>query len=182
MPLVWEIFSDQLFFLHHAFDVRIYSFVLMGNHFHLIASFPKGNLGDATRHFMGTTSRLISFEAKSSNHLYGSRIFRSRLGSFHYYLNAYKYLYLNPVRARLSSRVEDYRYSTMSGLVGSCQLTIPIVEDALLFDDPEQNLMWLNTMPRPEDLEAVRKALRRSDFKFGTDKNRNPHRLEQEFL
>ena len=33
MERVWEIVSEQLYFVHHAYGLRILSFVLMSNHF-----------------------------------------------------------------------------------------------------------------------------------------------------
>ena len=182
MAAVWSIFAEQLYFLHSAFEVRILSFVLMGNHFHLIAKFPEGNFGDAMRSFMGTTSRVISFEAGTSNHLYGARVFRSRLGSYHYFMNAYKYVYQNPLRAGCCERAEDYRFSTLHGLLGQSQLLMPLEEDSVLYDDVEETLRWLNVMPNERDVDVVRKALRRADFRFSKDESNRAHRLESELL
>ncbi len=182
MCRIWSIYEDQLFFLHHAFGVQIHCFVLMSNHFHLIATFPNVNFGESIRTFMGTTSRVVSFEENSKNHLYGGRAYRSRLGSFHYFVNAYKYIYLNPVRAGICRRVEDYEFSTLGGLLGKKQMSIPLAEDTLIFDDPIGCLKWLNTHPSNADISAVRKALRRLDFKFAKDASNRPHRLELERL
>jgi putative transposase len=183
MDLAWEIYCDQLFFIHHAYGVVVHSFVLMGNHFHLIASFPNSNFSDAMRWFLGTTSRIISFERGTENHVYGERVFRSRLGSFHYYMNAYKYVYQNPLRAYCVASVEDYRYSTLPGLMGAERLVIPVQEDTILFDDPNRTLEWLNRLPSDENLAAIRKALRRSDFKLPRMRTSlRAHALETELL
>lgn len=179
MSTVWEIFSDQLYFAHHAYRVQVLCFVLMRNHFHLIAKFPEGNLSDSMRSFMGTTSRVIAHEARTINHVYGGRVFRSRLGSFHYFMNAYKYVYQNPVRAGLVHRPDEYEFSTLPGLIGRSRLSIPIEEDTIFFGDQLGTLKWLNTRPSEENLIAIRKALRREEFKLPRSKSTlRAHELE----
>jgi hypothetical protein len=83
-------------------------------------------------------------------------------------MNAYKYIYRNPVRAGLCERVEDYPFSTISGLVGNSRLLFPVVEDTLLFNPTFQwsTLDWLNTAPKDGHEEQIRKALKRSVFTF----------------
>ena len=180
---VWEIVTNYLHFVHHAFDVQTHAFVLMHNHFHLIASFPNANLSAAMEYFMRQTSRSIASEGNRINHVFGTRIFRSRLTSQHYYLNAYKYLLQNPVRAELCKTVESYQFSSLHGSLGQSKTIIPTVSDALLFDDVERSLRWLNELPDPEDVEAVRLALRRADFKLPRcSKTKRAHALESRLL
>ena len=105
MPLheVWTIMSDQLYFLHHAFEFEILSFVLMSNHFHLMVRTPKANLADGMAYFMRETSRSIIKDSERINQTYGSRYGRCLIHSNHHLMNAYKYIYHNPVKA---SKVE----------------------------------------------------------------------------
>jgi putative transposase len=110
---VWEIMSNYLHFIHHAFGVRIGSFVLMNNHFHLIARFPEGTLSESLQYFMRETSRSIAHSSSRTNHVYGARVFRSRIESTHHLRNVYKYVYRNPVEVGLADRAEGYRYSTL---------------------------------------------------------------------
>ncbi len=176
---IWEIMSDYLHFSHHAFGTQIHSFVLMRNHFHMIASFPNGNLSEASQYFMRETSRSIAKASGRINHVYGARIFRSRLASLHYYEHAYKYIYRNPVEVGAATTVEGHPYSTLSGLLGLTRLTIPLIEDTLLFTDMEETLRWLNTKPSNENRAAVQSALRRADFKLKkSPSSRKPHELE----
>jgi putative transposase len=183
MPVVWQIYSDQLFFLNRAFGAKIHSFVLMSNHFHLLATFPDANLSDAMCCFMGNTSRIISFEARSKNHLYGGRVFRSMLGSWHYFMNCYKYVYANPVRARLASRAEDYPYSTISGLLGQNHLSIPVEEDTILFGDEDNILNWINQTVEEKSLRAMRVGLKHATFKLPLElSSQRPNELETKLI
>ncbi len=175
---VWSIFSDYLHFTHHAFGVQIHSFVLMNNHFHLIATFPNGNLSDAMEYLQRETSRAIGRDSRRINHVYGTRIFRSRLGSFRYFEAAYKYVYRNPCDAGLCDVPSEYAYSTLIGLLGQTRLLIPTVEDTLLFQDMDGTIKWLNQVPELQNREFVKRALRRAEFNFPRLPNRFRNPLE----
>jgi putative transposase len=179
LDFVWSCMENYLHFLHFVYDVKIHSFVLMPNHFHLIAKFPNANLGEAMNYFMRETSREISRASGRENHLYGTRVFRSALSSFHYFTHAYKYVYRNPIEAGLSLRVEAYQFSTLQSLLGLMHGMTPLEEDTLLFDNLEQQLAWLNQNPGSESREAVKRGLRRQEFRLANDrKSRRPNLLE----
>jgi len=177
--------EDYLFLVHHGFHLKIHSFVLMKNHFHCLASSPQANLSSAMNYFMRETSREITRLSGRVNQTYGGRYHRSLIPSDHYYMNAYKYIYQNPVRAKLSERVEEYGYSTLTGLLGIKKITIPLEEDRLLFTPSLDKgcLKWLNRIPEDEHVEEMRKALKRPYFKFNTVRKTNkPSQLENELL
>ncbi len=113
MPMddVRKIMEENLHFCAHAFEIKIYLFVLMSNHYHLIAEAPLGNLSACMQYLQASTSRQITKSAGRINHTWRAKFFRTLMGSHHYYLNAYKYFYRNPVAAGICNRVEDYRYS-----------------------------------------------------------------------
>ncbi len=176
---VWHIMENYLYFISKAFGVEIFSFVLMANHFHLIARFPKANISEAMAYFMRETSRSISKDAERINQIYGSRFFRTALKTNQHFLHTYKYVYRNPVEAGQAQHVEDYPYSTLFGKLGSVKLGIPVVNDVTLFSDIERTLKWLNTNPLDEHKNAVKKALRKPIFKLAIKRSlRKPHPLE----
>jgi putative transposase len=161
---VWAILCEELYMARMLHDLRVHSLVLMSNHFHLIASTPLANISEAMRRFMEMSSKRISARAGRSNQIWGRRHFKSVLGGSAYYLNAYKYNYFNPVKAGITERCEDYRFSTLAGLLGVERLLLPLEEDQLLMADAEEVLRWLNRRPCPKALEAVRAALRKGHF------------------
>ena len=175
MDAVWSIMSEQLFFIHHAFNVKIHAFVLMSNHFHLLLRTPDSNLSLAMEWFMRETSRSLTRVGNRINQSYGGPYYRSVIRSHHSYLNAYKYLYYNPVKAGISQHVASYPYSTLHGLLGHKRMFIPVEKDETLFSDLHGTLQWLNTAPSEEDWEDVRLALRRQEFKLSRDNGRRHH-------
>ena len=97
----------------------------------------------------------------------------------HYYLHAYKYFYYNPVKAGICARVEDYKYSTLRGLLGLDHLLVPVTEDTTLFSDVEGTLRWLNQRPDDNHWDAVKKALKKQQFKLRSLQSTNrEHPLE----
>lgn len=175
MNEVWSIMEDYLWILNKGFGIEIFSFVLMSNHFHMIVRQPQMNLSESMQYFMRETSRTIGGRAGRINQTYGSRFFRSRIGNLRYFHCAYKYVYRNPVEARLCLRPEDYPYSTLPGLIGKTRISIPLVEDFTLFEDFENTITWLNEAPTIEALESVRRALKKAQMEFVPIKNKkNP--------
>ncbi len=184
MKDVWSLFSDHLFFLHHAYGIEIHSFVLMSNHYHLIASAPGQNLSYAMMNFQREVSRELNRLGNRINRTFAGRFFRSYLGTYHYFLNCYKYVYLNPLISGQVSKVEDYPFSSLHGLLGSRNISFPVREDEFLFDgNTRDNLSWLNGMPDEEHLDTMRLGLKKGVFQLRKDlKTRKSHILENERL
>ena len=76
---------------------------------------------------------------------------------------------MNPVRAGLCRRAEEYKYSTLYGLLGQGRILIPVEEDTLLFPDVENTLVWINRPTSEKNWAAVRTALRRREFQLSSD-------------
>ncbi len=177
--------EDYLYLVKHSFDLRIHSFVLMSNHFHLLVTAPNGNISEAMRYFMRETSREITRLSGRINQTYGARHGKTCIGSFHHFMNAYKYVYRNPVRAKICGSVEEYPYSTLHGLCGLRKLLAPVEDDTILFtpEFDQAALNWLNKPSNPELEEEMRLALRRPLLEFKTRrKSQKPPRLDDELL
>ncbi|MCB0340724.1 MAG: transposase [Bdellovibrionales bacterium] len=180
MPAVWTVMENYLYFIHHEYKIILHAFVLMTNHFHLIATAPEANISEAMNYFMRETSRNLTEASGRINQTYGSRFFRTLIESEHYYQHAYKYVYRNPVEAGLTNKVEDYPYSTLHGLMGRSHTLIPTTYDDTLFSDLEATLNWLNQPPQRDDLSAVQSALRKRVFKLPRSTTYGQHPLSYE--
>lgn len=176
MDLMWDIMQEQLYLTHHAFNIEVYAFVLMINHFHLIARSTEGNLSKAIQYLKLNICRTIQKETGRINQIWGSRFFRTKLLTEWHFRNCCKYIYRNPVKAGIVSFVEEYEYSSLSGLLGRQHLLIPIQNDPFLFEEPlEKTLGWLNTAPSLQAQESIKTALRYSEFKLPKiNQRRNP--------
>ncbi len=173
MKIVWDIFCDELYMTSIVHRLKVHLFVLMSNHFHLVASTPQANISQCMQFFMGNVSRRLNEKGNRIDGTFAGRHFKTILQHPNYYLNAYKYSFRNPVTAGICKNVEDYPFSTLRAVLGFEKVRIPLVEDATLFSDIEGTLKWLNQAPEPERLEAVRYALKRPYYKVKKGKVRN---------
>jgi putative transposase len=164
MPTVWKYFCEELARTNKDHELCIHSFVLMNNHFHLIASTPRANISLCMHQFMYRVSKKLTKAGNRINGTFAGRHYKTILQEQNYYLNAYKYNYRNPIEASICNRVEDYEYSTLHSLLGKSEVRIPIVEDTTFLSDRLGTLKWLNTAPDKLKLEAVRFALKRQYF------------------
>lgn len=185
----WEIVGNECLFLHIVYRVEFQAVVLMPNHFHMILTVPQHDLGIVMNEFMKSVSRRSNLLTGRSGHLFGGPYYWSLINNTRYYGHALKYVYRNPVRAKLCKKVEDYPYSTLFGLLGLGRLPVPIcytrvgMEISLPVEEGDRQLNWLNT-PFPIEAEAlIQRGLRKRLFDVMLDrKTRRPLELLSELI
>ena len=174
---------EHLWISHYVDSLKIHAFVLMPNHFHLVASVQEGPIYVPLMRFLRESSRSFNFYSNHVDQNWGGRHYKCEIIGYQNFLNVYKYVYQNPVRAKLCLAPETWPYSTLHGLVGASPLQVPMVEDTLLFQQNSINwstLKWLNQGIKAEDLCDVRSGLKKRIFKLPQTPNRKPHRLEKQ--
>lgn len=165
---LWPICLTCLNELQVRFGCEIIGFVLMSNHYHLIISTPKENLGEAMKYFHREVARLANRQAGRINHFWGGRYKWSLIRTENYYWTAVKYIFRNPVRAGICKLVGEYFFSSLNQPTFPWQMMDFFnVEDKSI----DLNLDWLNEPFLIEEEQAIRKALRRREFKLPTDRN-----------
>lgn len=179
LPEVWRIYSDYLWAIRLQFNFVLHAFVLMPNHFHMIASTPDANLSEAMNYFLSQSTREINFHSARINQLHGARFFRSLITSDHYSLLVYKYVYRNPVKAMLARYVEEYKYSSLAMYCGLQPMHMPLSGDANLMSNMDRTLNWLNTPHKDLHWQQIRQALKKKEFQLPYDRKvRQPSELE----
>jgi REP element-mobilizing transposase RayT len=180
---VWQIFEEFLYLATIGFDARIHAFVLMNNHFHLLISTPRANLDRIMNYVLRETSRQITKRAGRINQTFGGPYKWSIVRTDIQFGNAYKYVYRNPVEAGRTNRCEDYRFSTLKGILGFEKLVIPTFDDILLSNSgiDVEILDWLNAGTR-EDFEAVKGAIKKSEFAYQVSKSSGHPIRDHDFL
>jgi putative transposase len=173
MPEVWSIFCEELDLTCKKYSLQVHSFVLMSNHFHLIARTPEANISRCMFQFLGKTSRRLARAGNRINETFAGRHFKCILQGTNYFLNAYKYNYRNPVAAGICESVELYPFSTLPMVMKMTSQVIPLIEDSTYILDPVGTLKWLNQRPDPKKAEAVRFGLRHQYFRSKKDSSSN---------
>lgn len=172
MQQVWKVFCEELSRTATEHKLLVHSFVLMSNHYHLIASTPEANISQCMQQFNWRTSKRLTRAGNRINETYAGRHFKCILQHPNYYLNAYKYNYRNPVAAQICEKVEDYPYSSLQFILGLAPPLFPMAEDTTYCNNQKGTTDWLNQAPDQKKLEAVQFGLRHQYFKSKKNKNR----------
>jgi len=118
-PFDFQYFYSLLEHYKNKFEISIYSFVLMINHFHLLAEaeHPK-----ALIQFMKCVQQKYAEQSlhdlKASGHLWQGRYKSILIQEDAYFLQCVRYIELNPVRANIVSHPRDYTWSSYRAHVG----------------------------------------------------------------
>lgn len=174
MDYCMQIYINVLRKCIDEYQFRLHAFVLMSNHFHMIGSTPKANIGEVLRYFMTETSRGIKNKSQRLNHIYGARNYKALITNPAYYAHCYKYIFRNPVRAEICQKIEDYKWSSLfPGNKIKKLITEPTQHAEYIPKNRYELLCWLNEPTNPEHEERCRKAMHKTEFVF------NPNRKNQ---
>lgn len=167
----WKIFCSLIKCGVDVFEMKVHAFVLMSNHFHLLASFPKGNRANAVNFLMRELAVAINDARGTINHVFGGRNKSCLISNPSYYGHVYRYVFLNPVRAGMVSRAEDYKYSTLANILGNGLLHFPLAQDVgrLAKDIPSvdltsEHLNWIHQSKNKEVDQLIHQGLKRTEF------------------
>ena len=167
---VWSVLGHHCLEISILFKTQIHALVLMPNHIHLLLSTPEEDLGVVMNYFMSSVTRTLNAKSGRTGRLFGARYYRSLIDSGLYFAHALKYVYRNPVKAGLCLRVEEYPFSTLSGVLGSQRLRFPLyfpfqkTHFIWISQNIDQQLNWLNKDIREDHQIAIKKALRKVNF------------------
>ncbi|WP_246545499.1 helix-turn-helix domain-containing protein [Pelotalea chapellei] len=115
---------NLVFFLH--------AFVLMTNHYHLVIETPDANLGKIMHYLNSSYTTYINIKRKRSGHLFQGRYKAILVDKDSYLLELSRYLHLNPVRANMVERPEEYSHSSYCSYISNSK--DKIVVTALLLE------------------------------------------------
>jgi len=139
--------TDELEFIRlleasaKRFDVAILAFVLMGNHFHLLAQTRRANLSRWMHWLMVSYTVYFNWLHRRSGHLFQGRYKSFLVEDGEYLLGLSRYLHLNPVRgtilgkgapAQRRQRLRTYPWSSYRGYAGLAKPFGFIEEDLVL--------------------------------------------------
>jgi putative transposase len=186
---LWKVVGFECLVLSTVYEIEVQALVLMPNHIHMLLTVPKYDLGKVMDVFMSSVTRTANTLSGRSGHLFGGPYYGSLITGTRYYGHALKYVYRNPVKAKLCEWVEDYPYSSLHGLLGKSHLPFPIcqtrngLEVNLPAIEAQQQLEWLNRAFPNEADALIRKGLRKRTFDTILDrKTRRPVQLLSQLI
>jgi REP element-mobilizing transposase RayT len=95
-----------------------YGYCLMDNHYHLLIETPKPNLSDGMKKINGEYSQYFNFRHARIGHLFQGRYKAVLVNKESHLLELCRYIVLNPVRAGLIKRPDDYEWTSYAATVG----------------------------------------------------------------
>jgi putative transposase len=116
---------------------RVMTWCLMDNHFHLLVTDPEGRLSEGMQRLNGRYAQQFNRRHGRTGGLWEGRFYSRRVLDERHLLAAASYIAMNPVRARMVARAEDWGWGSHRALLG---LAFPCVPDggllALLAGSP----------------------------------------------
>ena len=94
---------------------RIHSFVLMRNHDHLFVQTPEPNLSAGMQYLNGSYTSYFNRRHRRCGHLFQGRFKGHLIEEQGYFLEVSRYIHLNPIRAKVVARPEQYPWSSYRG-------------------------------------------------------------------
>lgn len=103
----WKAFLGIMSDVASKFGWRIYTYCLMGNHYHLLLETPQPNLSLGMKELDLQYTRRYNWRYEHSGHVFQDRYWSGLVLNDNYLIDAASYLLLNPLRAQLVHSPEE---------------------------------------------------------------------------
>ncbi|MFN3480992.1 MAG: REP-associated tyrosine transposase, partial [Thermodesulfovibrionales bacterium] len=113
-----ELFLSILEDVNKRYNWLCHAYCLMNNHYHLIIETPEGNLSKGMRQLNGVYTQMFNKRHKKVGHIFQGRYKAILIQKESHLLEACRYVVLNPVRAKIVQKPEDWKWSSYRGTVG----------------------------------------------------------------
>lgn len=149
------------------FDHSIYAYVLMPNHFHFLIQVRKSPLAKILASLMTSYSMYINRTYKRVGPLFQNRFKSKLVRQDNYFLAGSRYIFLNPIEAKLVKNLRAYPWSGYQELFGSSNYSIIDKEEVTrLIGETSQDKLQYHKF-----LEEGIEKLNESKVNFGFDKD-----------
>jgi REP element-mobilizing transposase RayT len=131
----------QLGIAVRRFDLDVIVLAQMTNHDHIVVRFRRGNPAEFVHWWNGSHARYMNERHGRCGHLFQGRYWMDVVEEEGYLFQLSSYIHLNPVRAGLAARPEDYPWSSYAGYIDAQRAWSWINYDYLLRQlspDPER--------------------------------------------
>jgi putative transposase len=107
-----SLFCDFLAQIVERFDIRLHGFALMPNHYHLMVESVNGNLSQAMSYLNGKYTQAVNKERGIDGSLFRGRYHNRVVTDSSHWRYLLAYLHLNPVKARLVMRIDQWPWTS----------------------------------------------------------------------
>ena len=125
------------------YALQCWNYCIMPNHYHLTVLPTRANLSEAIRYLNGEYGKWWNKRHSRVGHAYQGRFKDQIVGEEGYLLTLSRYVVMNPVRAGLVARPEDWPWSSYRPTIGDCPSPSFLATSktlGLFGEDPESEL------------------------------------------
>ena len=97
---------------------RCYAYCLMNNHYHLLLETPEPNLSQGMRRLNGVYTQAFNRRHRRAGHVLQGRFKSILVNKENYLLELCRYIVLNPLRARLVAKADEWPWSSYLATAG----------------------------------------------------------------
>lgn len=113
-----ETFLGVLGSVVKRFNWLCHAYCLMDNHYHLLMETPEGNISKGMRQLNGVYTQAYNRRHEKVGHIFQGRYKAILVEKESHLLELCRYVVLNPVRAKIAKRPEDWKWSSYLGTAG----------------------------------------------------------------
>ena len=113
-----EQFCSYLKSSAERYGANVHAYCLMSNHYHLLLETPEGNLSQIMRHINGAYTTYFNSKRKRAGHLFQGRYKAILIEADEYAAELSRYLHLNPVKAGMVAKPQEYEWSSYRYYLG----------------------------------------------------------------
>ena len=113
-----EKFLEVLDSVVKRYNWLCHAYCLMGNHYHLLIETPDANLSLGMRQLNGVYTQSYNRRHKKTGHVFQGRYKAILIQKENHLLELCRYIVLNPVRAKMADRPEDWEWSSYAATCG----------------------------------------------------------------
>ncbi|MGL5906297.1 MAG: REP-associated tyrosine transposase [Shewanella sp.] len=128
----FELYLDILDAVCSQRNWIIHAYCLMDNHYHLLLETPDGNLSKGMRQLNGVFTQAMNKKHHRVGHIFQGRYKAILVDKEVYLLELCRYIVLNPLRAKMVDKLEDWPWSSWSFTIGKNKSPDWLATDAIL--------------------------------------------------
>lgn len=113
--LDYQMFVELLEETSETWNIRITAYCLMPNHYHILVQTPDANIARSMRHINGVYTQRFNRRHRCDGPLFRGRYKSILVSGDSYLLQLVRYIHRNPVKAGLTTKLADYRWSSHKG-------------------------------------------------------------------
>ncbi|MBI1811894.1 MAG: transposase [Nitrospirae bacterium] len=127
-----EAFLEILGSVIKRYNYLCHAYCLMDNHYHLIIETPEPNLSRGMRQLNGVYTQAYNRRHRKAGHIFQGRYKSILIEKENYLLELCRYIILNPIRAGITKKPEQWEWSSYLATIGKTKTPAYLTTDWIL--------------------------------------------------